>query len=494
MPNAAAKKPGVYFKEMVSALLTVIEAWDVSIRRNSERMAKNSIGFSRHLKLGKKEADQMYLACLLHDIGMFHLPQDFIQKQDKLSDGEMAMVKMHPEIAEKIIEKLSFLKGILPIVRHHHEKVDGSGYPDGLKGKDIPLEARILTIIDSYDAMVHGRQYSPARSMDDAVAELERCAGSHFDADLAKAFVEYTRLSAAAASSQSQSTARQEKENVRDIINQIVEKFKRDQINLPVLPKVVNDIQRVIRNPTSTAEDIAKLIERDAVISLRLLTTANSPMYRGTDKINTVRQAVPRLGLKQTQSIVNAIASKNLYQTDNEQHSAVMEKLWLHSLATAYAAKAVAKKLSLAEEEKYFLMGLSHDIGKILLLKATDIVSKDSEKLDMAELLKSIQDVHTDFGSALLQRWKFPAEFAQVAKMHDDKEFYESTQQPILIVNLASRIASAAGYGVTLDEEPSEEVQPAELKSARMLSLEKDALDEVCEEVKQVVQESAHIF
>ncbi len=497
MPPASGKGLGAYFKEMVNALLAVIESCDVSIRSNSERIAKNCIGFARHLKLPKKEIDQVYLAGLLHDIGMFHIPQEIIQKKEAdLSEGEMAMVKMHPEIAEKILSNLSFLKGILPVVKHHHERVDGSGYPDGLKGNDIPLGARLLTIVDSYDAMVSGRPYCAASSMDEALREIEKCAGKHFDETLAKKFVEYMRLSVASEAATKQSSAMKEKESVRDIINKIIEKFKKDQINLPVLPKVINDIQRSIRNPTSTADDIAKLIERDAVISLRLITTANSPMYRGADKIQTVRQAVPRLGLKQTQSIVNAIANKNLYQTENETFMELMRKLWLHSLASAYAAKSIAKHLSYEDEEKYFLMGLSHDIGKVLLLKAIDVIAKEADKLNIDELLTSIQDAHTDFGSALLQRWKFPGEFSRVAKMHDDKEFYEATQEAILVVNLASNLSRTIGYAPekTKEEEQEEEIVLTELKSTQLLSIESETLDEICEEIKKIMQESAHIF
>ena len=413
-----------------------------------------------------------------------------------LTGKEFQEVRGHVLQTLNIINKIPFtndLERIPVIAAAHHEKLDGSGYPDGLKGKDIPQAARILSVIDSYDAIVSGRPYSPARSEEDALRELDKCAGKQFDPVVVKQFCEYIRLSAASQAAAEQTSAKKKKESVRDIINKIVEKFKRDQINLPVLPNVINDIQKAIRNPISTADDIAKLIERDAVISLRLITTANSPMYRGAEKVQTVRQAVPRLGLKQTQSIVNAIANKNLYQTENATFVEIMEKLWLHSLSSAYAAKAIAKKLSLEDEEKFFLMGLSHDVGKILLLKAIDIVAKDSENLNMEELLSSVQDAHTDFGSALLQRWKFPADFSRVAKMHDDKSFYESKQEPILVANLASNIAHKLGY-TPFSGKDAVEIDLAGLESSKLLSLKSGDLDEICTEIKTIMQESAHIF
>jgi len=151
----APASPGNLFKETVSALLSVLEVYDSALRENSERIASNCIRFCRKLNLSKEEGERIYFAGLLHDIGMFHVPVDIIHKTGKLTDDEMAMVKRHPVLSEKILSNISFLNGVLPVVRHHHEKFDGSGYPDAKKGSDIPYGSRIVALADAYDC--HGQ-------------------------------------------------------------------------------------------------------------------------------------------------------------------------------------------------------------------------------------------------------------------------------------------------------------------------------------------------
>jgi putative nucleotidyltransferase with HDIG domain len=253
---------------------------------------------------------------------------------------------------------------------------------------------------------------------------------------------------------------------------------------------VVQDIQKAIRNPISTADNIAELIEKDAVISLRLISISNSAMYRGTDKIQTVRQAVPRLGIKKTQSVVTAIANKNLYNVEDEKLKTVMEQFWLHSLATAFASKTLAEKLGFKDGESFFLMGLSHDIGKVLLFKPLTEMILKKETLEMDDVLKNIQEVHAEFGSALLQRWGFSQDIVRTARMHDSQKFSEATQKEILIVSLANIITRRTGYSLFNDEN----IELAETEPAKLLKKDAESLESICEEVKKNMQESKNIF
>lgn len=495
MAAARVNSPGMYLKEMVGALLTIIEARDPALRHTCERLAKTSLGFSKFLKLSSRESNQIYLACLLRDIGTINISSDILLKQKPLSEGEDAMLRMHPQISAQILSQVSFLQNVIPIISHHHESFDGSGYPDGLAGTDIPFGARVLNLLERYDRAANGNN-TLSGGKDAAVQELTAAAGTALDPSLVKAFIQHLNSAVAAPATSPEETGDSGTDSIRDIINTIVERFQKNEINLPVLPRIITDIQRTIRNPTSTADAIAKLIERDAVISLRLITTANSPLYRGTEKIHTVRQAVPRLGLKQTQSIVNAIANKSLYKTDNEQFMEVMEKLWLHSLASAYAARGIASKKGLEDAERFFLLGLSHDIGKVFLLKAFDVVAGKSRNIATADVMRNIQEIHTDFGGALLERWKFPPDYARVARMHNDKNFFESTVEPVLIVNLSSAVARSAGYASTpaSPDAESAEPDPATLQSAALLSLDAAAIEDIQSRVSQIMQECAHFF
>jgi len=124
----------------------------------------------------------------LHDIGKVKIPESILYKPGRLTDEEFMILKQHPLIGEAILKPLPSMEHVLPVVRHHHEKWDGTGYPDNLAGEEIPLSARIVGITDAYDAMVSDRPYRKGMPEEAALAELDACAGTHFDPTLVQAF------------------------------------------------------------------------------------------------------------------------------------------------------------------------------------------------------------------------------------------------------------------------------------------------------------------
>ncbi|MBJ7332070.1 MAG: HD-GYP domain-containing protein [Solirubrobacteraceae bacterium] len=127
---------------------------------------------------------------LLHDIGKLRVPNEIINKPGKLNDEEWAIIKMHPQWGQEMLDRIGgAMANVGVIVRAHHERVDGGGYPDGLAGDDIPLAARIICVCDSYSAMTTNRSYRPAMAVEEAVAELRRCTGGQFDADVVEALI-----------------------------------------------------------------------------------------------------------------------------------------------------------------------------------------------------------------------------------------------------------------------------------------------------------------
>jgi HD-GYP domain-containing protein (c-di-GMP phosphodiesterase class II) len=130
------------------------------------------------------------VAALLHDIGKIGIPDSALNKPARLTSAEFLMVKAHPVITAQIVGKIEALAHLVPIIRHHHERWDGTGYPDGLKGDDIPLLARILAVADGFEAMTSERPYRRARSEEEALAELKKCAGSQWDPKVVEAFLQ----------------------------------------------------------------------------------------------------------------------------------------------------------------------------------------------------------------------------------------------------------------------------------------------------------------
>ena len=281
-----------------------------------------------------------------------------------------------------------------------------------------------------------------------------------------------------------------QKKTTKQAFTEILHKFNKGQIDIPVLSKIVQETENVIRKPNSSAKDLAKVIERDAAISIKLVSVANSPIYRGAEVIHVVSQAISRVGLRETQSIVLAIATKNLYRTDNNQLMILMEKMWLHSLACAHSSRSIAQKLRLADVERLFLMGLIHDIGKVLLVKAlTDAVSQ-IESLNIDDFISGIQEIHCSFGATVLERWKFGRDFIQIAKLHDKSKYFQTSKKEVLVVNLANKLTRKIGYSIF----PDEEIELSELESAKLLGIDATSLDTIVKELETFMESAETIF
>jgi two-component system cell cycle response regulator len=139
--------------------------------------------------LADEELDRAVRAAELHDIGKIAVPDSILQKPGTLTDAELEVMRRHSVVGERILARSPQLRAIAPLVRASHERWDGKGYPDGLAGEEIPLGARIISICDAYDAMTHDRPYRPARSAQEALAELHRGAGRRFDPRLVAVFL-----------------------------------------------------------------------------------------------------------------------------------------------------------------------------------------------------------------------------------------------------------------------------------------------------------------
>lgn len=178
------------YADTVRSLVAVIEAKDAYTRGHSERVAVLAVETARRIGFTEQRLERLELAALLHDLGKVGISRSIISKPSRLSDEEFEVIKSHPRLGADIVESVPFLADLVPYIAAHHERVDGSGYGAQLMGEQIPLEGRVLSVADAYDAMTSSRPYRRAMVRDEAVAELRRCAGSQFDADVVEVFVE----------------------------------------------------------------------------------------------------------------------------------------------------------------------------------------------------------------------------------------------------------------------------------------------------------------
>lgn len=175
---------------IVVALVNAVEAKDVDLKDHCRNLAFRAARLGAYVGLREQELEEVAFGALLHDIGKIAIPERILHKPGPLTDEEFAEMRLHPEIGERIIGPLRMAGAFSPIIRHHHERWDGRGYPDRLGGETIPLGARIVAIADAYDAIVRGRVYRAARTHEEAVDELRRHAGTQFDPGLVPLFID----------------------------------------------------------------------------------------------------------------------------------------------------------------------------------------------------------------------------------------------------------------------------------------------------------------
>ncbi len=174
----------------VRILVRSIEAKDEYTRGHSERVADYAERFCEHLGLSQSRAKRIEFAAMLHDLGKMGVRAEVLNKPAGLTDAEYQEMKCHPVAALEIVSKIPNTDDLLPVIRHHHERPDGNGYPDGIRGDDIPFGSRVLAVCDTFDAMTSSRPYRPALSQEEALGELRSAAGSQLDAELSLEFVE----------------------------------------------------------------------------------------------------------------------------------------------------------------------------------------------------------------------------------------------------------------------------------------------------------------
>ncbi len=167
--------------ELVDALATALDAKNPFMCGHSERVAGTALLLAQEMGVCPARRAIIHIGAHLHDIGKIGVPDHILNKPGKLTEAEFAMIRQHPAIGGNILSKIKILQPVIDIVRHHHERCDGKGYPDGLSGGDFSLEARIVAVADAFDAMISVRPYRPALSLSAALLEMRRCRGSQFD-------------------------------------------------------------------------------------------------------------------------------------------------------------------------------------------------------------------------------------------------------------------------------------------------------------------------
>ena len=178
------------YLDMIQTLRYTVEAKDSYTRGHSDRVSEYSVLIGEKLGLSEEQIKTLRIGGLFHDIGKIGIPDSILLKPAKLTDDEYSQIKNHPSIGAHILGSATIFKDIIPIVKHHHEKYDGNGYPSRLKGEEIPYMARIAAVADTFDAMTSRRSYRGPIDIEHVKEEIKRCEGTQFDPQIAEAFLD----------------------------------------------------------------------------------------------------------------------------------------------------------------------------------------------------------------------------------------------------------------------------------------------------------------
>lgn len=179
----------LFFKRINDVLITILNYHESYTVSHSIRCSDYAAGIAKRLLLDDEAVARIYWATLIHDIGKIAIPREILNKSSKLSPEEFEIVKSHPVIAADLLKKAG-LEDIAKMIRHHHERIDGQGYPDGLTGEQIPIESRIIAVVDAYDAMTSERPYKRMLTNEEAIEELKANSGTQFDPLIVRIFIE----------------------------------------------------------------------------------------------------------------------------------------------------------------------------------------------------------------------------------------------------------------------------------------------------------------
>lgn len=236
----------------------------------------------------------------------------------------------------------------------------------------------------------------------------------------------------------------------------IADKLSDEPFDLPVVSPTALELQRLMASPKCELSDLARVIRSDQSLAVKVLNLANSPFFSGLREIQSIEDAIVRVGMKEIFVLVVTLAQKNLYRSSNKYYGSLMQKLWEHSLGTAMACRWLSSKINCRDKaDSLFMGGLLHDIGKLVLLKIVEEVGNGDEKSTvrvseslMEEMLASM---HTNVGATLLEKQKLPGVFCRMAQDHHLEDDDEDEAMDIL--KTANLLCHKIGIGLAHDPE-----------------------------------------
>ena len=391
----------------VRAIADALDAKDDYVHGHARRVSGYAMAIGRRLNLDMSLLEHLSLAGLLHDIGKIGTPDEILLKPAPLTTTERAVMQLHSERGARMLAGISEMHEVAAAVRHHHERFDGSGYPEGLQGEQIPLTARIISVADAYDAMTSPRPFREALAHEDALLHLEDGSGTQFDPLIVRAFSNF--------------------EAIGQIRHSISVGLYGARLTASPLASEVGEFKM---------DELVREIESEPVLAACVLRAVNV----GSKQAPTanLRKACEQLG----ESRLRAIITRNCLP---DEHSKDCERLWEHSLRCATSARLLAEHTALIDPDDAYTLGLLHDIGEVLLRSL--FPAEMDEMQSLSDAVRSDSEVvtfgveHAQLGQWILESCGLPRALTATVQTHHD--VMRINDPAALLLHVANAIARA---------------------------------------------------
>ncbi|MFW5870680.1 MAG: HDOD domain-containing protein, partial [Candidatus Sumerlaeota bacterium] len=272
------------------------------------------------------------------------------------------------------------------------------------------------------------------------------------------------------------------------VIERVEQLLDRPDVHLPVLPAIGMEVQKLVANENSSFEQIAEKVSLDPSMSARILEVANSPLYAGVEQIKSIEGAVSRIGIRETRNILQAVVAEGLFKTTDKHLETIMTALWMHSLAVAYGNEILAKTLFISESQDFFMMGLLHDIGKLLIVHLIQEGQKEGvfQKDEIGDALMKEVFVaeHNAIGLKLMERWQYPESFHSVVELHNDDAKVYQYDEPVVVTYYSNLLSRKVGLSLR----PHVEALLDNKQIAQAMNMSDAARNEVADKLSDMVE------
>jgi putative nucleotidyltransferase with HDIG domain len=436
----------------VAALAGLLDLRDGYTGEHAEEVVGLCLRLGQRLALPGPRLDDLAIAARLHDLGKIGVPDQILHKPGPLDDQEWQTMRQHPGWGEQALRGMPGFEGIARAVRSHHERWDGTGYPDGLAGEQIPFEARIIAAADSFHAITSDRPYRRALTTDRALALLQHAAGSQLDPVVVRALLEEhdhlpaapgpprLRITQAAALAQEARRAPPRQTDPTRPLSRALSRVQR----LPALSEPRDRMLELLADDQASVGELIGLVESDLALTVAVLGLAGAT---GGDDVDGVPAALRAVSRQDLHRAIGGIATVDFFQRVAGWTSPP-EHLRLHAIATHRAVDRICQAVGHPRRDTLLAAALLHDVGKLVLQDAfpgypDELLgaARTPEARVQAERAATGVD-HATIGGVLLRRWSVPEPIVTAVEHHHDDDA-EGLAAVIRLADLLSHYSHA---------------------------------------------------